>query len=484
MKEKISEILRKKWLRNVSLTILLIAIIICLYFAINFGIEMLKITDIDMTKDKNYSISQQTKDKLTNLDKDVTIYLHKFQNYQYVVDFANKYNKINKHIKIENLENLNTKSEWKTKYGLSDTTPAIIISSGKNEKVLFEYDLITYDYTSGRQIDITEEAITNAIVNVTIDEKPKIYLLTGHNQYSDEYLYSMQSELLSEGNEFETVDLLAKGKVPEDCDVLILTTLKEDITKPEKDYIIKYIKHGGDILLLSDPNINKLKLPNFQKVLDEYGISISEGLILEGDSTKRIANFPNMILTKIENGTRITKNLETGINLCFVTPGKIDIKNQEELKKLKVTSEILATVSDKAFYRTDMKIETYNKTDKDKEIPNAIVGAILTKQVNNDNNSKLLVFSNNVFATNAPIQVNSQYYMYAIDLYNNKDAILNSLSLLTEREDTITIRKDIEIVNYAVTESQHQIILAIIFSLPVFIIIIGIIVWQVRRRKK
>ena len=281
MKEKISEILRKKWLRNVSLTILLIAIIICLYFAINFGIEMLKITDIDMTKDKNYSISQQTKDKLTNLDKDVTIYLHKFQNYQYVVDFANKYNKINKHIKIENLENLNTKSEWKTKYGLSDTTPAIIISSGKNEKVLFEYDLITYDYTSGRQIDITEEAITNAIVNVTIDEKPKIYLLTGHNQYSDEYLYSMQSELLSEGNEFETVDLLAKGKVPEDCDVLILTTLKEDITKPEKDYIIKYIKHGGDILLLSDPNINKLKLPNFQKVLDEYGISISEGLILE-----------------------------------------------------------------------------------------------------------------------------------------------------------------------------------------------------------
>ena len=74
--------------------------------------------------------------------------------------------------------------------------------------------------------------------------------------------------------------------------------------------------------------------------------------------------------------------------------------------------------------------------------------------------------------------------MYAIDLYNNQDAILNSLSYLTEREDTITIRKDIEIVDYAVTESQHQIILTIIFGLPIFIIIIGIIVWQVRRRKK
>ena len=80
MKEKISEILRKKCLRNVSLTILLVAIIICLYFIINIGIEMLNPTDIDMTKDKNYSISQQTKDKLTNLDKEVTIYLYKFEN--------------------------------------------------------------------------------------------------------------------------------------------------------------------------------------------------------------------------------------------------------------------------------------------------------------------------------------------------------------------------------------------------------------------
>ena len=191
-----------------------------------------------------------------------------------------------------------------------------------------------------------------------------------------------------------------------------------------------------------------------------------------------------MILTNIGSGTSITRNLETGINLCLVTPGKIDIQDQEKLEELNVTSEILATVSDKAFYRTDMDIETYSKTDDDEDSPNAVVGAILTKQVEDDNNSKLLVFSNNVFATNAPIQINTQYYMYAIDLYNNQDAILNSLSYLTEREDTITIRKDIEIVDYAVTESQHQIILTIIFGLPIFIIIIGIIVWQVRRRKK
>ena len=99
-----------------------------------------------------------------------------------------------------------------------------------------------------------------------------------------------------------------------------------------------------------------------------------------------------MILTNIGSGTSITRNLETGINLCLVTPGKIDIKDQEKLEDLNVTTEILATVSDKAFYRTDMDIDTFSKTDDDEDSPNAVVGAILTKQVEDDNNSKLLVF--------------------------------------------------------------------------------------------
>ena len=48
----------------------------------------------------------------------------------------------------------------------------------------------------------------------------------------------------------------------------------------------------------------------------------------------------------------------------------------------------------------------------------------------------------------------------------------------------ITIRKDTETSAYTVTQSQNIIILSIIFAIPVMIIIVGIIVWQVRRRRK
>ena len=47
-----------------------------------------------------------------------------------------------------------------------------------------------------------------------------------------------------------------------------------------------------------------------------------------------------------------------------------------------------------------------------------------------------------------------------------------------------TIRKNYEDVSYTVTEEQNSIIMIIIFTIPVVIIIAGIVVWQVRRRKR
>ena len=66
----------------------------------------------------------------------------------------------------------------------------------------------------------------------------------------------------------------------------------------------------------------------------------------------------------------------------------------------------------------------------------------------------------------------------------NKDIILNSISHLTERTDTITIRKDDDSETYTVTAQQNLIIKIIIFSIPIIIIAIGIVVWIVRRRKR
>jgi len=48
----------------------------------------------------------------------------------------------------------------------------------------------------------------------------------------------------------------------------------------------------------------------------------------------------------------------------------------------------------------------------------------------------------------------------------------------------ITVRKDLGIVAYTATAQQDQIIRTIIVAIPVVVILAGIVVWQVRRRKK
>ena len=482
MKDKFIHVIKNKWLRSIVLTLLLVAIIVCAYLAINYAVEKANFDDIDMTKEKIYSISQETEDKIGNLETDVTISVYNMS--EYYIDFANKYANLNNHIKVEEVESLTSKTDWKTEYGVEDTSSFIIISTENREKILYEYNLYTVDYTTYTEIDITEEAITNGILDVVTTERPKVYFLTGHNLYSSVYFQYLQSSLTDEANGVEELDLMTTGEVPEDCNVLVITALQEDIEEMEKDSLIEYIQRGGKILLLSDPNLNNVDLPNFQEVLDQYGVSISDGIILEGDTSKMVSGAPNFVIATINSSSSIIKNANMDINVCLMNTGKLDIASSEELEDLNVTSEILATVSDSAFYRTDLTSSSTSKISSDEDAAGSTIAAMLTKEIDENTSSKLIVFANTVFATNTQIQINAYYYTYAMEFYNNKDVLLNSISYLTEREETITIRKNLEAVNYDVTESQNRIVLSIIFGVPVLIIVLGIVVWVMRRRKK
>lgn len=474
----------KKWLSKTSLTIILIAIIIGAYVAINLLTEKANLSDIDLTKDKIFTLSETSKTIIHNINQDVEIILVKMDTYsQSVVDFAYKYKKENDKIKITEVSNVTKYPELTAEYNLTENTYEIIVRSGKEEKIISTSDLYTYDYSTGEEKDLTEEAITNALLSVTTENKPKLYFVSGHNDNLEYYLTDFKKSLEDEANTVESLDLLTTAKVPDDCSALVITTLNNDLKTVERDAILKYIKAGGKIILFTDANVAKTNMPNFQKVLDEYGVSISEGIMIEQDTSKMLSGSPSAIIVTVNEGSSVTDKINMSMNACFINSGKINLADDEKMEKLGVTSEILATTSDKAFYRSDLSISTTSKVSGDEE-GKAVVGALLTKKIDDDKTSKLIVYSNNVFITNMQVAINSQYYIYAYELYNNQDLALNSILYLTGREDTILIRKDTEVSTYTVTEKQQIIILTIIFAVPVLIVIAGIIIWQVRRRRK
>lgn len=477
-KESSNEIL-KRILSKTSYTILMLAIILAIYVAINLLIEKLNITDIDLTADKVYSLSETSKQIVRNIDQDVEILLINMDDIQSVIDFSNRYSKENDKIKVTLITDVTQYPELVKKYSLTQNSYMIIIKSANKEKQLTTDDLYTYDYTTYQQKDLTEEAMTNALLDVTIAKKPKIYFLAGHNDGLSSYMYTFKTHLADEANEVEDLDLLVKGKVPEDCATLAITTLNDDLKEVERDAILDYIKKGGKIILLTDANVTKIAMPNFQKVLDEYGVSISEGILIEQDANRMLSGLPEAIIVTVNQGTSVTKNINMDTSACFINSGKINIQDSEKLEKLGVTLETLATTSSKAFYRSDLNIQSTSKQKGDEE-GEATVGALLTKKIDDNTTSKLIVYSNNMFVTSVPVAVNVTAYQ----LYNNEDLALNSISYLTDRDDTIMIRKDVEVSTYTVTEQQQVIVLSIIFAVPVLIIVAGLIIWQVRRRKK
>ena len=481
--KKFLEIIKNKWLIKGTTTILLAVIIIACYIGLTILADKLEIEDLDFTEKKLYSLSDETKSKLKDLDEDITIQLINLDDYTYIVEYAKKYETVSDKITIEKIDDLSSRVDLKTEYELDDTDSLIVVKTGDKEKTLSLYDLYTIDYSTGQQIDTTEEAITNAIVEITIDEKPQIYIYSGKTYYQPEQsLSTITTQLTDEANEVEYLDILSTGSVPEDCDCLIITTLLEDMSEMERDKILEYIQRGGKILFLTSQNILDVDTPNLDAILNQYGISIEYGAIFEQDTTKMLQNAPEFAI--VDTSASFMSDIGMNLQMCLVDAGRIQLADDTKQEELGVEYETIASTGDTAFVRTNFDTKSYTRTDADSEEGSFVVGARATKKISDDVSSEIIIYSNELCASNLQIPVSNQYYMYAIDLYNNEDVILNSISHLTERTDTITIRKTDETESYTVSEQEDIVIKVIIFTVPAIIILIGIVIWVVRKRRK
>jgi len=479
--KKIVDIIKKKWLRETVLTIILICIIVATYFALNIGINKLNINPLDVTKEKLYTLSDESKELVKDIEQEVKIYFFGFDETATPYTLAKQYENVNEKITAE-IINIIDRPDVAQKYGVESSSDiGIIVESGQRHKVLSTNDLYTYDTTTYETIDITEQKLTNTIIDTTIAKKPKIYFLTGHEEYNlSNEMSILKIYLENEINEVNILNLLTT-EFPTDCDTLVVASPLKDFAEMEANKIIQYIQNGGNILWFSDASIEELNLPNVQRVLNEYGISSSKGMILETSSSNMLINTPYLIVPNI-NYHEITKDIYNETGVVFIQSGKLNIVEQEKLNELNVTVTPIIESNDTSFYRDDFSIATTNKTSSE-EYASYVLGAEVVKKISEEKTSKLVIFSNGIFASDSTMPIQNQY-VYAISLFNNKDLVLNSVAYLTDREDTIRIRKDTGYVTYTATQAQDNIVKIIIFVFPILIIIIGMKIRKIRRKKK
>ena len=483
---KLIETIKKKWIKDTVLTLALVLILISVFILINLLFINLDITPIDFTAEKLYTLSDESKEQVGKVEQNVTLYFFGYDEEDAAVTLAKQYHETNDKITIQ-LINTSERPDLAAQYGVSTNSQLVAVQSSQRYKIIDSSEMYTFDSSTYQTIDITEQKLTNAILDVTVAQKPQIYFLTGHGEYgidSSEPMEQLKVYIENDVNDVNSLDLLTSD-MPETCDVLVIANPTSDFTDLETEKIQNYINNGGNIMWLQDPYAftePQGELTNVNKILSQFGIIFSNGVVCEQSSSNMLVNSPDLIIPKMTYND-IVKDLYTDGMIALLDAGRITNVSDEELTNLGVTASPFLQSTDESFYREDITSDITTKNDTDEEGP-FILGEILTKTIDDDTESTLVAYSNALFATNYTIQLSNSIGT-PITIRQNKDIVLNTIAYLSDREDAIRIRKDIGIVTFeTATEEEDRIVLCAIFGIPVLIIIAGIVVAIVRRVRK
>ena len=487
--ENISIKIRKNFMASRAKTFLMTAILVVAFLVLNLYIEKIDLPKFDITEKKVFTLSDASKNELKNVQDNVKVLVYGIPENNYIIDLLKQYKNFNDKIDYEIITDDNN-PDIITKYGLQSGYSVIIVENGDKNKIISSYELSSYDYSTGQSIDLSENAITNAILNLTIAQKPKVYFLTGHNELSlSEYLSYLLAYLENEVFEYDALDLLKVTAVPDDCDLIAIMSPRTDLSEQEVTLLTDYINKGGNIIFTSDfLDLTKADLPNWQSILDMYGLTFENGVVYELDEkyyyiTNDGKQEPRIFNPHIED-TTITSQIKSDSGLIIESAKRISTVDEETQKSLNVTYQNLLTTSENSIFLSDFTQkgvnELYSQTPT-----TSLISVKATKNLGTEEEEKkseIIAIANGFFVSN--IQSSIKADIAQVHLDDNANFFLNSVANLTNREDSITVRKDTNATTFTPTENERNIIMAIVFLTPTIIMIIGLGVWSYRRHKR
>ena len=246
---KFIEIIKKKWIRDSVLTAALVLILIGIFILVNLLFMNLDIAPFDFTAQKIYTLSDESKEQIANVQQNVTMYFFGYDESSTPVTLAKQYHDVNNKITIQ-IINTSERPDLAAQYNVTTSSQLVAVQATERYKIIDSSEMYTYDSSSGQYVDVTEQKLTNAILDVTIAQKPQIYFLTGHGEYgidSSSAMGTLATYIENDVNDVNKLDLLTSD-MPETCDVLVIANPTSDFTDLETEKIQNYINAGGKIV--------------------------------------------------------------------------------------------------------------------------------------------------------------------------------------------------------------------------------------------
>ncbi len=433
----------------------------------------------DLTANKRYTLSDQSKKILRNLDTDIKVFaffrdteggraqakelleLYALESGRFTFEFVDP----------------DRKPGLAKQYEITSYGTVAMEGKGKIEKITFP----------------DEEKLTNALLKIIRDQKKTVYFLTGHGEHQitnrEKDGYSAAKEAIEKQNyTVQELLLLRAEKVPEDAAILIVAGPESSFLETELHTLEEYIKRGGKVLFLLDPETQS----GLESFLTKYGFVLQADVIIEKLSRLFGGDYLMPIVSTYEEHP-ITKDFN--VASFFPLARSVDIK--EDLPE-GVSAQVLARTGPESWAEVDLEMLKEGKAslDKDKDRPGPIpIAAVATIEIKDEEETKtkteeastetaqemtktpkarVVVFGNSAFASN-------NY----LNLSGNLDFFLNTISWLAEEEDLIAIRpKERAGSPLLLTPTQSQVVFFVpVVAVPTLVIASGIVVYSRRRRK-
>jgi ABC-type uncharacterized transport system involved in gliding motility auxiliary subunit len=412
----------------------------------------------DMTPNKKYSLSDQTRKILKGLTKDVTIYaFDQDRNFGARRDVLGMFESASNRVKVKYVDP--TRQPALAREFSVRSMGTTVVSAG--------------DRHMEAQGD-GEEGITNALVRVLKGQRMACFIQTHGERNLDstdrDGYDHFKKQLGDENYQTETLPFLQKMEIPQDCTMVVIAGPQNDYLPPEIDAIHKYLQGGGRALIMLDAGV---ELPNLTKLLSDWGVTARNDLVIDENPVAQIfGTEPYMPLIVKYGNSPIVEPLN-GKATLFPLSRSLDVSKES---KPGVGVDSLGDTSADSFGVADWnpKIkEIQFHPGKDLKGPLSVAAAgTITGEGEKKTEGRFVVTGTSSIAANS-----------FLGFQSNRDFMMNSINWLSADEDLISIRP-------TPPESQHltmnadqmrRVLVLGVFGIPILIVMVGVLVWWQRR---
>ncbi len=409
----------------------------------------------DATANKQFSLSDATKQTLKGLKNDISItYWDKTSAFATAQATLDRYKDQSKDIKVTYID--------------PEKKPELArLAHVQNYGSIFVDNEATKKHEEAKSL--TEEEITGAIKRSMTSSVRTACFISGSGEGSITETgregYSGFKDLLEKnGIKTKELPMLQKAEVDKACTIVVVAGPTHDYIPPVRDAVKKFVDDGGKALIMFTPAIPDRGgaaegEPELEKLVAGWGVTVSNDLIYDvgpysqvfGEAAPVVGHYESQPVVK-EMGRSAT---------VFPLSRSLDVKSGSGMEKLFETSD---TSYEKIGLTPPIKLDP----DKDKKGPFTL-GAGGTV----NGKGRLIVVGSSSWVSNSALS-----YPTA-----NKDLALNMVNWLTADESLISIPSK-EPEDRRIMLSGRQMNMIALFSvivLPLIVVLSGFGVWWKRR---